>query len=161
MNLGNTFVVPDRISPSVSGYFRIPAIWVGEKPLEAEVRRLNPRVHHKTVFRSKLRCGIAVRVQRDGLFVFDFADWPYAPPVVIPGFTSQNGKPVPRKHHEAERKAAAFIVLRSKLMNVHQACFTTAEVLEFGRGAMMVFLFIREKCIRTSPSKLQRAMLTT
>jgi hypothetical protein len=133
-------VFPDHTSPTISGYFRIPPIWIGSsKPPDAQVVRLNPQVHHATVFRSELRCGIRVRAQRNGFFIFDFEKWPHAPAVTVPGYSANNNQLVPKAHLDAERKAAAFIVRRSKLMNVHQACFTTAEFLVAGRGAMMDF----------------------
>jgi hypothetical protein len=135
----DSFTIIDRTSPTISGYFRIPAIWIESKPPDAQVLRLNPHIYHATVFKSSLRCGIRVRVQRNGFFVFDFEKWPHAPAVTIPGYSAKNGQPVPRAHLDAESKAAAFIVRRSKLMNVHQACFTTAELLVARRGAMMGF----------------------
>lgn len=135
---------PDRTSPTVNGYFRIPAIWVGESPPSEQVRLLNPNVHHQTIIRRNLRCGIRARVQRDGLFVFDFSGWHLAPSVVIPGYdvpvqTGSMGMQVPKEHYAAELRAAESIVFRAKVLNVHQACFTTAERTIFGRGAMMGF----------------------
>lgn len=135
---------PDQTSPTINGYFRIPAIWVGEAPPLDQVRLLNSDIHHQTVIRRDLRCGIKARVQRDGLFAFDFSGWHLAPSVVIPGFdvpvqTGSVGIKVPRTHLEAENKAAESIVFRAKVLNVHQACLTTAERTIFGRGAKMGF----------------------
>jgi hypothetical protein len=39
-------IVPDRVSPSVEGYFRIPAVWIGETPEPSIVAVLNPAIHH-------------------------------------------------------------------------------------------------------------------
>lgn len=130
---------PDSVSPTIGGYFRIPAVWIGERPDATLVRTLNPTIHHETVLRRNLRCGLKARVQRDGLFVFDFADWPRAPQVVLPGFRRivDGATKVPKAHIEAERKAGAYIVFRSKIMNAHQACLTTAEAVVKHRGAMM------------------------
>lgn len=135
---------PDRTSPTVNGYFRIPAIWVGERPPPEQVRLLNSNIHHQTIIRRDLRCGLKARVQRDGLFAFDFSGWHLAPSVVIPGYDvpveqGSMGIQVPKAHYQAEQKAAESIVFRAKVLNVHQACFTTAERTIFGRGAMMGF----------------------
>jgi hypothetical protein len=75
-------VVPDRVSPAIEGYFRIPAIWVGKAPDPRTVRVLNPVIHHEIVLEKKLACGIISRVQRDGTFFFDFSGWSLAPVVM-------------------------------------------------------------------------------
>jgi hypothetical protein len=58
----NPAVVPDRVSPAVEGYFRIPAVWIGNAPDASEIAVLNPIVHHATALRKQLVCGIEVRV---------------------------------------------------------------------------------------------------
>jgi hypothetical protein len=135
----NEIVLPDMTSPFVSGYFRIPAIWIGEKPPEEEALCLNPSIHHATAIRGTLRCGIEVRVQRNGFFAFDFAKCELAPPVTIPGRVALNDVPMklPRAHYEAENRAAEHIVLRSQIMNVHQACLMTAGAQDGHRPSMM------------------------
>ena len=75
---------PDRVSPAVEGYFRIPAVWIGKEPDPKSVSILNPQIHHAVVLEKNLSCGIKVRVQRDGTFLFDFSSCPIAPQVVIP-----------------------------------------------------------------------------
>lgn len=118
----------DRVGPVVEGYFHLPPVWVGDAPVPEQVRVLNPAVHHAAAFRATLRCGIDVRVNRDGLFLFDFTRWPLAPPVVIPGFI----KPTPpyyapRAHQEAENLAEAAAIIRAQVMNAHQVCLVTAR----------------------------------
>jgi hypothetical protein len=136
-------IEPDSVSPAVEGYFRIPAVWIGDAPDPDTVRVLNPPVHHAVVLRKKLRCGIEVRVQRDGTFLFDFSSWPLAPTVVIPGYRkpdqSQNSYRVPLEHTDAEQKAEAHAVFRAQVMNAHQACLTTSESVVKHRSAAMGF----------------------
>ncbi len=132
----------DRVSPGIEGYFRIPAIWVGERPEAEKVLKLNPAVHHGIVYRKKLECGIETRVQRDGLFLFDFSTWSIAPQITIPGYTKANGNGpnrVPRFHTVAEEQAENYAVLRAQVMNAHQACLTTAERKVKQRSAAMGF----------------------
>jgi hypothetical protein len=133
-------IVPDRVSPAVEGYFRIPAIWVGEEPDPASVRVLNLSIHHARVLRKVLRCGIIAHVQRDGTFLFDFRDWPLAPVVIIPGYRApQPHHRPPLEHIKAEELAESYAVLRAQVMNAHQACLTTAESVIKRRVAMMGF----------------------
>jgi len=133
-------VVPDRVSPVVEGYFRIPAIWVGQEPRSSDVRALNPVVHHAPVLEQRLACGITARVQRDGLFLFDFSAFPAAPITLIPGYVHPDPPYQPPKEHQAaEQSAEQIAVFRAQIMNAHQACLTTAERLVMGRGAAMGF----------------------
>ena len=125
-------IVPDTITPRVEGYFRIPAVWIGEIPDPASVQILNPQIHHAVVLKKKLHCGIEVRVQRDGTFLFDFLSWSYAPQIVIPGYRIPNPKhpyQAPEESSSAESKSEEYAVLRAQVMNVHQACVATSEQL--------------------------------
>jgi hypothetical protein len=133
-------IEPDRVSPAVEGYFRLPAVWVGDEPEPETVLVLNPNIHHALVFKQKLRCGIEVRVQRDGAFLFDFSSWPLAPTIVIHGYKKPDPEKsyrVPREHTREEEKAEAYAILRAQVMNVHQACLTTSESVVKKRGATM------------------------
>ena len=135
-------IVLDRVSPPVEGYFRIPAIWVGEAPDPQSVLVLNRKVHHSAVFDSTLSCGVRALVQLDGTFLFDFSSWPLAPQILIPGYRIPNpDKPYrpPKATYEAEEKAENYAVIRAQVMNVHQACLTSAERILKGRGAEMGF----------------------
>lgn len=132
----------DRVSPAVEGYFRIPAIWVGDAPDESSISVLNPDVHHARVVTKRLQCGITAAAQRDGLFLFDFSDWPPAPVVVIPGYTKPDPHyphRLPPEHVTAEEQAETNAVLRAQVMNAHQACLTSSERLVARRGAGMGF----------------------
>jgi hypothetical protein len=133
-------IEPDRVSPAIEGYFRIPAVWIGDEPHPSTVRVLNPPVHHQIVLRKKLRCGIEARVRRDGTFLFDFSAWPLAPTIIIPGFRKPSPPGPYRIPHETSRaaeKAESYAVLRAQVMNAHQACLTTSENAVKRRGAMM------------------------
>lgn len=79
-------LVPDSVSAAVEGYFRFPAIWVGEPPQDEQAKFLNPTIHHAIVYRKSLSCNIKVCAQRDGTFLFDFSQWPLAPLIIIPGY---------------------------------------------------------------------------
>ena len=135
-------IVPDRVSPPVEGYFRIPAIWVGDEPTSSSVNFLNPTIHHYCAIKKRLNCGILVYVQRDGTFLFDFSKWLPAPIVLIPGYRisdpSKPHRPLPA-HSKAEDLAQSFAVLRAQVMNAHQACLTTSEFQVKRRGAAMGF----------------------
>ncbi len=133
-------IQPDRVSPAVEGYFRIPAVWIGEEPDPESVSILNPEIHHTVVFKMILNCGIEVRVQRDGTFLFDFSSWPLAPLVTIPGYripNPQNPYRMPLETSKAENEAENYAVLRAQVMNVHQACLTTSEKAVKKRSAAM------------------------
>lgn len=138
----DTSITPDRVSPAIEGYFRIPAVWVGEAPNTADVRSLNNHIHHAIIFRKTLKCGIEARVQRDGTFWFDFSVWPGAPIVEIPGYRNPTGNGpirVPTFHSDAENRAEQYAVVRAQVMNVHQACLISSESIVKNRGAMMGF----------------------
>lgn len=135
-------IEPDRVGPAVEGYFRVPAIWVGETPDAREVSVLNPAVHHAIVVGKQLTCGIKAYARRDGTFLFDFSEWALAPIVVIPGYRKPAGgggyRP-PMIHQNAEQQAEHNAIIRAQVMNVHQVCFSTAERQVTGVHAMMGF----------------------
>lgn len=140
-NVQDPLIQMDMVSPSIEGYFRMPAVWIGETPQPHSVLKLNPHIHHRMVFSKKLRCGIEVRAHRDGLFLFDFSEWLLAPQVTIPGYTRprESGYRTPPSNADAYRKAEEYAVLRAQAMNTHQACLTAAEREVKHRGAMMGF----------------------
>lgn len=121
-------IVPDRVSPAVEGYFRIPAVWIGDAPDPESVRILNPSIHHAVMLRKALRSGVEVLVRRDGTFLFDFSGWSSAPVTVIPGYRAPDPpyRP-PTDHARARDSAETYAVLRAQVMNAHQACLTTSE----------------------------------
>ena len=123
-------ITPDRVGPAIEGYFHLPAIWIGEEPNPETVKKLNPAVHHQVVYAADLEQGIRIRVQRDGTFLFDFANWPLAPITLIPGYTVADPKSswrATKEHQAAENLAEDRAALRAQLMNVHQACLATAQ----------------------------------
>lgn len=100
-------VQKDYFSPSIEGYFHLPAVWVGARP-QPEPTRFDARIHHEVVLSRKLSCGIETRVFRDGHFLFDFESWPTAPQILIPGYTKpqpDGGCEVPAATTLAEEKA--------------------------------------------------------
>jgi hypothetical protein len=122
-------------APSVEGYFRRPAIWIGAPPQEVAVYEQSPTVHPESVFDGMASDNLPARIRRDGLFLFDFTSWPNAPMQRIPGYTIEPGKSIPREVIEAETKAEQAATTRAQLMNVHQACIATAEQTVAGRTA--------------------------
>ena len=133
-------IKPDTVTPAVEGYFRIPAVWVGDKPDDASVLKVNPSVHHAVVVDKDLSSGIKVRVQRDGTFLFDFTTWDHAPQIEIPGYRTPGpgiAHRQPSETEEAVSKSERYAVLRTQVMNVHQACMATAEQLVKHRSAEM------------------------
>lgn len=123
---------PDTVTAGVEGYFRVPAIWIGEQPKDTVVSGLNPETHEAEVIARQLQAGIEVRVLRDGTFLFDFASWNPAPQIVIPGYrVSAVGLPhrPPAETEDASSRSERYAVLRAQAMNVHQSCLATSEWL--------------------------------
>lgn len=131
-------VEPDRVSPTVASYFRIPPVWVEALP-DASVAKAPPFAWcHETVLRHTMACGIRVRVQRDGLFAFDFTGYPPATYTLIPGYVhGDTPYKAPKEHQAAEEQAEHIAVFRAQILNAHQACLATAEALVRRRGAAM------------------------
>jgi hypothetical protein len=135
-NLLTTF--PEMVSPPVEGYFRLPAVWIGQEPAGPAVNRLNPAIHHATVLSGRINKQLTVRVRRDGLFLFDFSNWDRAPSLTIPAYTTVTGQKVPANVTAAEDRAENYATIRAQFMNVHQACLVTAEHLVFRRSAAAI-----------------------
>lgn len=127
----NPLIVPDYVGPVVEGYFHLPPAWIGSAPVGVDVSSLNPSVHHVAMFEKLLNCGIRVRVNRDGLFLFDFTNSSLCKPVVIPGYVRPEKYPFryPVEHNEADRRAEDVAIGRAQIMNAHQACLVTAKRL--------------------------------
>ena len=122
---------PDRVNSSFMGYFRIPAIWLEEKP-ESDIAARDLVQH------NKLSNGIIINAFRDGFFVFDFRDSNYGKQIFVPGYTY----PQPRFPHrrpeiteEALREVNKSILERARLINAHQCLMTQAERDVARRGA--------------------------
>ena len=135
-------IVSNTKSPAIEGYFRVPAIWVGQEPDPESVRELNPQIHHEVVLETRLDSDITVRVQRDGTFLFDFSSWDLAPQAVVPGYRHPGpGIPhrLPIETAEALQSAENFAIVRARVMNVLQACLATSEQILKGRLEHMGF----------------------
>ena len=125
-------IVPDKVTPAVEGYFRMPAVWIREMPDEDAILRLNPLVHHEVVVERNLQSGIKVRVHRDGTFLFDFSTWEHAPQIEIPGYRTPGPGIDHRPPVETEKvvsQSERYAVMRAQVMNVHQVCVATAEMV--------------------------------
>lgn len=134
-------IEPDRVTHPIQGYFRIPAVWIGDMPPVDKVKALNKAIHHEKVFNAELKCGIKVCVQKDGLFLFDFRNWPRAPMVIFPGYRRPDKVPYapPKEVGPIADQIQEYTVIRSQVLNVHQVCLTTAETAVRGRFAVMGF----------------------
>ena len=101
-------------------------------PDEDTVLRLNPSVHHEVVVERHLQSGIEVRVHRDGTFLFDFSTWEHAPQIEIPGYRTPGSGISHRPPVETEKavsQSERYAVMRAQVMNVHQVCVATAEMV--------------------------------
>lgn len=130
------------VSPTVEGYFRLPAIWIESAPTDIEQAKLDPLVHHVPVVRSILKSGIEAKALRNGMFLFNFRDWVGGPTVLVPGYTYPEPRTphiAPKEHQEARRRAEEIAIIRAQVLNAHQACLTTAERLVMHRSAGMGF----------------------
>lgn len=125
------------ISPAVAGYLRIPPVWIGDRPTDEELLRAPLTDLIRDQHRRTLCGGIHVRVRRDGVFLFDFSDWPRAEPTEIPGHTREPGQTIPREVTDAEMLAERKLVLRTQIMNAHQACLSTAEIAVHQRSSQL------------------------
>ena len=104
----------------VSAYYHWPAFWVGAPPkwymnTSASQEELDVSVLGDDVYRDTLAVGIPVRVQRQGMFIFDFSHW-------------EPGRPLP-SNDSAEYDfddSASVVLRRATLMNAHLACLHTA-----------------------------------
>lgn len=126
-NLGK--LEPDRVPPVVQGYFRIPAVWIGEEP-ETGSKSFNHSSFSAVVVHKKLACGIFAFALRDGTFMFDFTNSKFAPVTVVPGFSYPDApKPwtIPPENSEQYWLAEKRAILRSRLLNVHQLFLSDAE----------------------------------
>ena len=118
-------ITPDSMTAGVEGYFRNPAIWVGEEPDSNAQLSLDNAILQAVVFTTTLSSGIEVRVLRNGTFLFDFSSWPLAPQIQIPGFRIADPKApfrYPEETTNAEDRAEEFAIMRAVVMNIHQVC---------------------------------------
>lgn len=124
----------ESVTPGCSGYFHVPPVWMVEEPSPAEIERGTAQILGREVLRTTIAHGIRVRVQRDGVVVFDCRGWKEAGETTIPGYQPVAGQPVPRAVTQAEEHGEAQAMLRAQLINAHQACLNAAHYAMHGRG---------------------------
>lgn len=131
---------PDRVNAVVEGYFRIPAVWIGDAPANAAVET-GMSLSQQTALKTTLGCGIDAYAMRNGLFLFDFLRSRIAEVVRIPGYERSEPLPhaPPRSQSLAVAKAEQVSLLRAQIMNVHQACLITSEYVVKSRSTAMGF----------------------
>ena len=125
---------PESATPGCSGYFHIPPVWMVEEPTPAEIERGAARVLGREVLRTTIAHGIRVRVQRDGVVVFDCRSWKEAGETTIPGYQPVARQPIPRAVTVAEEEGETKAMLRAQLINAHQACLNAAHYAVHSRG---------------------------
>lgn len=125
--------IPERPGSINHSYFYMPPIWVGSQPTDAELATPTNELI-KVVCSRTLAVGISLSVHRDGVFLFDFQQWPDGCPVSIPAHTIEGGKPLPSHIQEAERKAEHHRYNCMAVMNAHLACMSTAMSKVQGHG---------------------------
>lgn len=125
-------IQPDRVTARVEGYFRAPAIWIGDRPDDPSASSRNPGLRNTEALARQLRTGIETRVMQDGTFLFDFGSWSLAPQVVIPGYRVPSPGAMHRPPVETENASSLserYALLRAQAMNAHQSCLATSEWL--------------------------------
>ncbi len=140
MNAGGTHVEPDRVNAVVEGYFRIPAVWVGDAPTNPTAET-GMSLGRQVVHKATLSCGIDAYAMRNGLFLFDFLRSQIGEVVRVPGYERPAALPYtpPRSHSLAGAKVEQVSLLRAQIMNVHQACLISSEYVVRHRSAAMGF----------------------
>src|SRR5437016_1348756 len=93
-----------------AGFYHWPPLWIGTAPVE-QGTDLTPALVNAEVFSSNLKCGVRLKVSRQALFVFDFAQWE-------PGSAAQAKSPLDKWEER--------IFSRMRFMNLFLACFYTS-----------------------------------
>ncbi|HUW83634.1 MAG TPA: hypothetical protein VMZ31_12650 [Phycisphaerae bacterium] len=93
-----------------AGFYHWPPLWIGAPPVE-QGGDFTPAVMNAEVFSATLQCGVSLKVSRQGLFVFDFAQWG-------PGSSALANNPL---DNWEER-----VFTRMRVMNLFLACFYTS-----------------------------------
>lgn len=78
-------------TPNIWGFYHDPPLWVGERPEELYREVVRPEAFHAMrdeIVRRTIAGQIEFRATREGLFAFDFTDWPpgLQPREQTPGF---------------------------------------------------------------------------
>lgn len=129
---------PHRRSGSAgAGFYHDPPLWVGVTPVDfsANPPLVDTSRFRETAFRKDLNCGIRVKVTVEGLFAFDFAEWPGG---VFPPGPSDPSKPF--EGRPPFEKFAAIVHNRVQVMNAMLAFIYTHElgISAFAREIMVI-----------------------
>jgi len=95
-------------------YYVWPTVWVGSSPPSSDAD-MDVRILGDEVYRTTLPVGIAAKVLREGMFIFDFSGWP-------------SGQALP-SHNDTQPDfdaSATVILQRVSVLNAHLACLYTA-----------------------------------
>jgi hypothetical protein len=93
-----------------AGFYHWPPLWIGTPPVE-QGADLTPNVINAETFSGDLVCGVRLKVSKQALFIFDFADWKPA-----------SGALAKDPLHNWEERVFA----RMRFMNFFLACFYTS-----------------------------------
>lgn len=99
---------------NASAYYHWPPVWVGSQPEQVGIN-IDVSTIASEVYRESLPIGISVRVLQEGVFIFDFEDWP-------PGRIIEEDKDTPADFDVV----GEAILRRVSVMNTHLACLYTA-----------------------------------
>lgn len=94
-----------------AGFYHWPPLWIGTPPVEQRAD-LTPTLMNAEAFSGDLACGVRLKVSKQALFIFDFADWE-------PASGALAKDPL---HHNWEKRVFA----RMRFMNLFLACFYTS-----------------------------------
>lgn len=111
---------------NAAAYYLWPTVWVGSKP-PASGTDVDVTSLEEEVYRTTLSVGIAAKVLREGLFVFDFSDWP-------------PGRGLPEDNSFDFDAAASVVLQRVAVLNAHLACLytTVGRRQKYGLEKMVV-----------------------
>jgi hypothetical protein len=93
-----------------AGFYHWPPLWIGTPPVEQSTD-LTPALMNAEVFSSNLACGVCLKVSKQALFVFDFAQWEPGAAALSKG----------QLDNWEER-----VFARMRFMNLFLACFYTS-----------------------------------
>lgn len=107
-----------------AGFYYWPPLWIGTPPVE-QGADLTPALMNAEVFSSNLACGVRLKVSKQSLFVFDFAQWE-------PGSAALAKDPL---DNWEER-----VFARMRFMNLFLACFYTSMLRIQKRTSPKLFI---------------------
>ncbi len=102
---------PNNLSDSdCAGFYHWPPLWIGTPPAEQAADVMTTLINAEA-FSDDLACGVRLKVSKQALFIFDFADWEAASGALAKG-------PL---HNWEDR-----VFARMRFMNLFLACFYTS-----------------------------------